>query len=115
MQPLLDHSEEDQSPAERLLEAVLWWERRRLVYTLILLGGVLQSIFMEGQGHLDNGELLLLVGFYLFMANLCYCLGWGSELLLWVYGKIFFRGRQLLFIIGTLLSLALTFALTQMG
>lgn len=111
MDTLLDEQEPEESIAKRLLESVRWWERRRLLYTGILIGGGVLGIFEYGQGYLSNGELLFFTGLYLLAANLFYCLGWGIELLLWVHLKVVFSARQALFIIGTVFSVLLTYAI----
>ncbi len=63
-------------------QAVQWWERRRLKYNLFQLGlGAIALIiaytFLGG-----SPEMLFLILPYAFFANVAYCLGWFTHLIL---------------------------------
>src|SRR6266545_814774 len=76
------------SPA---LEVVLWWEWRRILFNLAVLGAGIVSgltVLLIGGRLVHPGEdvvepIAVLAGFpvYAFVANACYCLGWVTELL----------------------------------
>ncbi|WP_242342937.1 hypothetical protein [Anaeromyxobacter terrae] len=100
-------------------QAVLWWERRRVVFNLALLvTGMVSGATMVAVGGLmvEPGQdfiepTLLFVGSAAFavVANAFYCVGWISELL-WSGGDPSrtapFRGR--VFRHGTLFPVAVT-------
>jgi hypothetical protein len=79
------------------LEAVMWWERRRVVFNLAVLGAGIASVatvLLVGARLVRPGEdvvepLVIVAGVpaYALAANACYCLGWVSELL-WSGGDL---------------------------
>lgn len=96
------------------LETLRWWEKRRIWYTLALLVtqvgamlSMLDATVSFGIGDAVFGSL-----FYLFAANLCYCLGWGLEFLGFYYLKGYWNGAGFklgMFIFGTFCSIVGTF------
>ncbi|HET8650488.1 MAG TPA: hypothetical protein VFL95_10630 [Gemmatimonadales bacterium] len=98
------------------LSLVLWWERRRMSYNLIVGGaGLLSLTICQFFAALPPGPYhplpLLLVPVYALLANLCYSAGWLAELgmralwkdnapragpFLWRQGVIFSVGLTLL-------------------
>lgn len=98
------------------LALFLWWEARRPIYNLVVgatglitLGAVwIFSIMPPGDVHLAGLWLPMLV--YAMLANLCYTLGWGVDVLmnrLWGArapdaGPLLFR-QGLLFAVGVTL------------
>jgi len=95
------------TPAVR---AIGWWELRRIPYNLALLfiGGVsLVLLYHVSANQLQRGEDLvepLTVIAYAFMANVCYTLGWLTEL----KSPRDHSSRNELWKTGTLFSCALT-------
>lgn len=100
-------------------DAVAWWEIRRIPYNLALLVvGVVSIYSMEVIGNhlVKPGEDLaepigMLIGIiiYAVMANICYSLGWITELV-WSAGdttKTEMR-RQKVFQLGLIFSIGLT-------
>src|SRR5215831_11201846 len=107
------------SKMSKAWDVVVWWELRRILYNLALLAIGLGSIFaMEAIGGrmVQAGEdfvepMFLLFGViaYGIAANLCYTLGWITELL-WSAGDISRteRVRPKIFRIGFCFSAGLT-------
>ncbi len=87
-----------------LLQIILWWEIRRILYNIIVLvGGVLSIVIMlkaaSGRVHLEPGEdfyepIMILI--FAFLANVGYTFGWLTEMFIkrsLAYGpKMFKRG-----------------------
>jgi len=77
------------------LVVLLWWERRRIVFNLVVLAAgivTVATVLLVGSRLVDPGEdvvepvaLVAAVLVYAFLANACYCLGWVTELL-WAGG-----------------------------
>jgi len=77
---------------KRPWDAVAWWEIRRIPFNLLILAVGLVSGFIVAlagshvfKADEDIGKPFLTVILYAFAANLCYTLGWISELL-WGWG-----------------------------
>lgn len=94
-------------------ETLRWWERRRIFYNVVVV--ILQVIIawevVVARSEIDSTLIVLFSGFFLLIANLCYCLGWGIEFLVAYYFKsIQIREglRAVLFIFGLLFSLYAT-------
>jgi hypothetical protein len=101
---------------KRPWDAVAWWEIRRIPFNLFMLAVGISSgsIFVFAGSHVfkpdaDFGHPFLSVIFYGVAANLCYTLGWITELL-WTWGdtaqteKI----RHKVFRVGLIFSAGLT-------
>jgi hypothetical protein len=104
-------------------EVVLWWERRRIPYNLIVGATglitsalvLLMAYFAETKFHLaaifpdPPLAALLLVFLYGVGANVCYTGGWVSELLAKKgWGQRAGRYGEIVFMLGVLFSIALT-------
>ncbi len=94
----------------KLLEAVSWWERKRLIYNALLLSVELLVMF----SYLDALKIFGIenaIGQTIFVniiANVFYSSGWGIEILGVYYFKKFTLTntiRMILFVIGLLFSL----------
>jgi hypothetical protein len=91
-----------------------WWESRRLVYNkvvgatgLFTLAGVF--VFMPDRSELFGPELVMVVGTYGLMANVCFSLGWLTEMLARrVWGEDAPEMGPLLFRQGLIFSVGLT-------
>ncbi len=70
-----------------LFTPIAWWEKRRLRFTIIL--GVFLIFFLFVRTDVPNSyattDMFVGIAFWLFGANLCYCAGWGYELLFCFY------------------------------
>ena len=101
---------------KRPWDAIAWWEIRRIPFNLFMLVIGLGSgfLFLLAGSHVFNpeehfGSPFLAVVFYGLAANLCYTLGWITELL-WGWGdttqteKI----RPKIFRLGLIFSASLT-------
>lgn len=87
-----------------LHESVKWWEKKRILYNVILIGFALVFAFAKNEFPNTNWsiESTLSICVWIFGANIFYCGGWGSEVLLKYYvdGKINKNMRKFLFIMG---------------
>ena len=97
-------------------DAVAWWEIRRIPFNLVILAaGVLSGFIVALIGsHVlkpdqDFGSPLLAVALYAVAANLCYTLGWMTELL-WAWGHTAETSgiRPKVFRVGLIFSVSLT-------
>lgn len=96
-------------------DAIVWWEIRRIPFNLavltvgivsVLLFAVIGSNVLQEQ---NIGSPLLEAVFYMLAANLCYTLGWITEIL-WSWGRTTETAaiRPKVFRLGLALSAALT-------
>jgi hypothetical protein len=95
-------------------EIILWWEKRRIIYNLIVgIMGIISLIlfltYMLKSGHwkpvVESVEPLALVLAFVQIINLFYTLGWIVELILWVISVRRLKIGPLLFITGTSASI----------
>ena len=76
---------------ERPGDAIVWWERRRIAFNVVILfAGALTLLLIQvihavlarfGADVSMPAGLVSLVIFYMLAVNVCYTLGWVSELL----------------------------------
>jgi hypothetical protein len=78
---------------KRPWDAVAWWEIRRIPFNLLILALGLVSAFIVAVvgsqlfgSDADFGKPFIAVMLYGLAANLCYTLGWATELL-WTWGN----------------------------
>jgi hypothetical protein len=111
---LLDEEQIIQYGDRSFIENVHWWERTRWVYNLVVL--VSGSIPIYNRTELLNDfDVITIIVIYGFLANICYCLGWGIDLLGAHYFNYRFNGqvtRMLLLVLGTVGSFLLTLLLS---
>src|SRR5882757_4499720 len=100
-------------------DAIIWWEKRRIPFNLIVLvAGLASGLVIEliGSQLVDPGEdveepLGMLFGVigYAMAANICYSLGWITELL-WSWGDTSCTEtlRPKVFRIGVMFAIVLT-------
>lgn len=104
------------SANERILEAgsVAAWERLRVIYNGVLAGVVLLTTLLEpGQFLSLDFWGCAIAG--AIAANLCFCVGITLEYYLTLLGADRRWSRAVLFVIGTLFSMLLTFAMTLLS
>jgi hypothetical protein len=94
-----------------ILEMVQWWEKRRLLYNIIvgLVGSLIVFIVLQQHRYIPFSEILLFAILpYGIAANILYLAGWVMELLIRYYFKITLSSsvRQVLFWLGALISIA---------
>ena len=114
----MEKTENNIDTSNEIQTSVKWWERKRFIYNVIaLVGGLLvlliRSAVPNGIGL--NNPFFDMV-FWLFIANIFYTCGWGSEILLNYYFKLPFFGnkiRLVLFIIGCIISFSFMFLVTR--
>lgn len=101
---------------KRPWEAVAWWEIRRIPFNLLILVVGLASGFIVAlvgsrvfKRDADFGSPFVAVILYAVMANLCYTLGWVTELL-WAWGNTAQTEaiRPKVFRVGLIFSASLT-------
>lgn len=104
---------------KRPWDAIAWWEKRRILFNIVVLvSGILSGLAIEiiGDRFASPGEdveepigIVIAVVAYAIAANLCYSLGWITELL-WSGGDTArteaFRPR--IFRLGMIISIVLT-------
>ena len=94
-----------------LLQTILWWEIRRILYNIIvLIGGILSIVIMltaaAGRVHLEPGEDFyepIMIPIFAFLCNVGYTLGWLTEIFIkrsLTYGPKMFKGDFFLHCFG---------------
>lgn len=93
-----------------ILKVVGWWERRRLVYNvLVAVSGIAGIWLSEIEIMPEFTPFVIIFG---VSANLFYCLGWGIYVLRCHFqkGSVFVKPYgQVFFWLGTLFSIFITF------
>ncbi|GAB3785608.1 hypothetical protein [Dyella agri] len=97
---------------EILSDAIGYWERRRIAYNIALAAVVLgwtASAWAELRGQLDVQHLLMLFVLAV-LANVCYCAAYLADvpMQLSAFRAGWRRRRWLLWLVGTLFGMALT-------
>lgn len=104
----------------KIVAIVKWWEYKRMVYNISVgISGLLGLLMFWSQVILSE-PMFVLTGVFVFgiAANCCYFLGWMIEVLFITFfprlaaNGLEHKGRMILFIIGTIFSVFLTFALS---
>ncbi len=87
-------------------KAIVWWEKKRIAFNIILLCAISLSGFLLGL--FNHPEFLMVSIIWIFGANVFYTMSWASELLL----KYYFRkdgfneiSRKSLFVLGSIFSI----------
>ena len=97
-----------------LLAAFAWWEKRRLIYNLIV-GAVGILILIYANWSIDVSEIIGII-FYGVTVNLFYCLGFIFEVAAKYYFKSnddFSKHRNSLFVLGVILSFFITIGIAS--
>lgn len=97
-------------------DAIAWWEIRRIPFNVAIIAvGILSGFLFAVIGSQvlqdrDIGSPLLVLVFYVLAANLCYTLGWLTEIL-WSWGRTAQTAaiRPKVFRVGLIFSAGLTF------
>jgi len=98
---------------KRPWDAIVWWEVRRVPFNLVILAAGIVSAFIIGSRVFavdqDLGSPFMEAAFYAIAANLCYTLGWVTELL-WAWGDTAQTEtiRPKVFRVGLIFSASLT-------
>lgn len=90
-------------------DMILWWERKRIYYNIILviglylgISGLESRLFFFGIGNAIQEVLV-----FLLVANLCYMISWGPAVVMhrfFNYNGYTNTGRWVLFTIGSFIS-----------
>jgi len=101
---------------EQFIEIIAWWEKKRLVYNLIVLSVQILMMVLCAKATIAFGiiESIFWSGAYLIAANGFYTAGWALEIFASYYNIKFIplaRFRSLIFLSGILFSALLTFVL----
>lgn len=107
---LIDN-ELNEIPKDTIREIMSWWERKRLLFNLIIVGIALLVLIpnlIAGSLYIavDLG-ILIRSAIYLIFINCCYCAGWGTQLLRYYYFNFQNDSNALdyvLYTIGTLFT-----------
>ena len=97
--------------------SINWWERRRFIFNLILIGVeiLIISFFWRGAIEFGIGNTIFWSIAYTIAANLFFSIGWGISVLINYYNLKFLKNieklRMLFFIVGILFSIFLTIAI----
>ena len=119
MEDRLIDNQLDESPKDVILGIMRWWEKKRLLFNLIILGIVVITVgtylyeHPHNTDHIFNIPFVVQSLFYFIFINICYCAGWGIQLLTYYYFKIQYDSNALdyvLFVIGTLFTAFVTSA-----
>ncbi|MFK7784763.1 MAG: hypothetical protein AB8B56_06600 [Crocinitomicaceae bacterium] len=119
MEDKLIDNELNQLPKDVMLEIMGWWEKKRLLFNLIISGIVVLCVgaflFEDSDGieAVFNRSFLIQSILYFIFINICYSLGWALQLLGYYYFNTQYDSKALdytLFIIGTLFTSYVTYA-----
>lgn len=111
MKELLDDGFDDENI--NLLDAVAWWEKKRLLYngSLFAVELLAMIIYWDGTMALGIGPAIFFTILYNMVANMFYTIGWAVEILFLYYFKIKSLGtgiRLVLYLVGFIFSLLWT-------
>jgi hypothetical protein len=108
-----------ESPKDIVLGIMRWWEKKRLIFNLIILSIVILAIgtcFYQRPNSLARVfdiPFFTQSLFYFIFINVCYCAGWGVQLLVYYYFNIQYDDSKyldyLLLILGTLFTGGVTY------
>lgn len=113
MEDDLIDNELSESPKDVILGIMRWWEKKRLIFNLIMIGIVSLAVGVylfkrpNNFSHIFNGIFFVQSLFYFVFINVCYCAGWGIQLLGYYYFNIQYDSKALdytLFGIGSLFT-----------
>ena len=111
MEDNLIDNELNETPNNEIMELIRWWERIRIHYNIVIVL-LLVFIFMYEKSvrpfsaTINSFDIIVSL-IYLFLLNLCYCLGWGVPLLLSHYFKMSPASIPIRY---TLLTIGVTFS-----
>jgi hypothetical protein len=98
-----------------IIEIIKWWEKKRWIYNVILVGFVIFLLFAftnnPAQEIWERGHIIPMTILHLVLANLCYLLGWLPGVIFHYYFNtkgLADRSRWTLFFFGVLFSLLVT-------
>ena len=104
-------SELNEIPKDTIREIMSWWERKRLLFNLIIAGIALLALIPNLIAGTINNTLglsfIIQSAVYLIFINCCYCAGWGIQLLRYYYFNFQNDSNALdyvLYTIGTLFT-----------
>lgn len=108
---IMENNTPNQQENLEILSIVKWWEKKRLIFNILIgASGLTGLIIFDKLSYLSS--IIGLMFWYAIIANLCYCLGWGDYILKLYYKKETtpdIAGRNILFYLGLLFSLFITF------
>lgn len=111
MENILDEYNK-QPLSKELYESIKWWEKRRILYNIAVgiaaIFPILRlCIFIES---IDYIPFSLGIIVYLCLANICYCFGWGIDILKSFYFKnsTYGKHKSLLLVLGIVFSMLFT-------
>ena len=116
MEHILDDQLTKGKTEQSLLATIKWWEYRRGFFNFSVgVAGVLPMLFFWDIIADSNYFVIIFFAIvYGFIANVCYCLSWGIDVLRWYYLKDtnFGKYKEILLIGGIVFSIGLTMMLS---
>jgi hypothetical protein len=118
----LDNFSNLESPKMDIWEAITWWEKKRLLYNIVVNGIAIGRIFFElskfntlfTQSHFPWLPIIFIVIQFFILANFCFCSGYVLEILEFYYLKkigILKPRRWGILILGYMISIPISYLL----
>ena len=111
MENILDEYS-SQPVSNELYESIKWWESRRIFYNIAVGIAGLIPIAIFWNTILEIGFFNSLIGIVIYgsLVNICYCFGWGIDILKSFYldSSSFGKSKLTLLVLGVIFSMWLT-------
>lgn len=116
----LEDNVSEETSDGKIVALVKWWERKRIIYNILVGITGLLGLYLFWRQVILSEPVFVISGVicYGIAANCCYFLGWMIEVLLITFfprlaaNGLEKKGRVILFLIGVIFSVFLTFALS---
>jgi hypothetical protein len=112
---IIDAPKQNTSEISVVKEMIIWWEKRRIIYNIIIIGlsAFLMYDFWDYPWRKIVGGVTIILEaiVFIFIANAFYTLSWGFGVLrhnLFKTKGLHKTGRWILFILGTGISIVIT-------
>jgi poly(A) polymerase Pap1 len=115
MENILDEYS-SQSVSKELYESIKWWESRRIFYNIAVGIAGLIPIAILYDSILQIGFFNSIIGIviYAILVNICYCFGWGIDILKSFYleNPSYGKSKLTLLVLGVIFSMWFTLTIT---
>lgn len=104
----------NQYQSNPIMDSINWWERKRGLYNLVVIGFQIILILFFWDGTLQFGITNAIIGSiaYTIAANIFFSIGWGINIIIYHYNIYFLKKideyRMFFFIMGISVSIFLT-------
>ena len=116
MEDILDDQLAKGKIEQDLLSSIKWWESRRGFFNFSVgVAGVIPMLFFWDFVSGNNYYAIIFFAIiYGLIANVCFCLSWGIDVLKWYYLKDtnFGKYKELLLLVGIIFSVGITLILS---